>query len=172
MTATTSPETAGYLHTTVKNSQFTWSSPATNRLLLEAGVGIVSRGVGAVREPGQSDARPREHHRAGEPEFQRDAHRRGPPLSLGELGARLGQPEPVARSTASYVTGAHSMKFGYDGSYLVEDIENHGNDLNLAYTFNGGKPASLTESLRVFIQRDRVRTTRGCTRRTSGRWGG
>src|SRR4030095_11396159 len=62
------------------------------------------------------------------------------------------------RASASYVTGAHSMKFGYDGSYLVEDIENHGNDLNLAYRFNGGRPDLLTESLRVFKQKDRVRT--------------
>ena len=49
------------------------------------------------------------------------------------------------------------MKFGYVGGYLVEDIENHGNDLNLAYTFNGGRPIALTESLRVFTQSDRVR---------------
>ena len=46
---------------------------------------------------------------------------------------------------------------GYIGGYLVEDIENHGNDLNLAYTFNNGQPSSLTESLRVFTQSDRVR---------------
>ena len=51
------------------------------------------------------------------------------------------------------------MKFGYDGSYLVEDIQNFGNDLNLAYQFNGGRPSQLTESLRVFTQSDRVRTT-------------
>jgi len=36
--------------------------------------------------------------------------------------------------------GAHSFKFGYVGGYLVEDIQNHGNDLNLAYTFNNGVP--------------------------------
>src|SRR4029453_10908081 len=63
------------------------------------------------------------------------------------------------RFSASYVTGAHNMKFGYDGSYLVEDIQNFGNDLNLAYTFVGGRPSLLTESLRVYTQRDRVRTT-------------
>ena len=62
------------------------------------------------------------------------------------------------RFSTSYVTGSHSMKFGYEGSYLVEDIENHGNDLNLAYQFNGGRPSQLTETLRVFKQMDRVRT--------------
>ena len=42
---------------------------------------------------------------------------------------------------------------------LVEDIQNYGNDLNLAYTFLNGRPSTLTESLRVFRQMDRVRTT-------------
>ncbi|HXD75359.1 MAG TPA: hypothetical protein VN628_16555, partial [Vicinamibacterales bacterium] len=43
------------------------------------------------------------------------------------------------------------------GGYLVEDIQNHGNDLNLAYNFLNGRPTSLTESLRVYTQSDRVR---------------
>jgi hypothetical protein len=63
------------------------------------------------------------------------------------------------RASASYVTGSHSYKFGYIGGYLVEDIENHGNDLNLAYTFNGGLPSQLTQTLRVYKQMDRVRYT-------------
>ena len=46
LTAASSPETTGYLHTLVKNSQFTWSSPVTNKLLLEAGLGTYApRGV-------------------------------------------------------------------------------------------------------------------------------
>src|SRR4051812_44923693 len=49
LTATSSPETAGYLHTLVKNSQFTWSSPVTNRLLLEAGLGMLRDAVGPFR---------------------------------------------------------------------------------------------------------------------------
>ena len=57
------------------------------------------------------------------------------------------------------MTGSHNFKFGYIGGYLREDIENHGNDLNLAYTFNGGRPSQLTQSLRVFKQKDRVRYT-------------
>src|SRR5262249_54250705 len=32
-----------------------------------------------------------------------------------------------------------------------------GNDLNLAYTYLNGAPSSLTQSLRVFVQSDRVR---------------
>jgi hypothetical protein len=61
------------------------------------------------------------------------------------------------RASASYVTGGHTFKAGYVGGYLVEDIQNYGNDLNLAYTFLNGRPSSLTETLRVFTQSDRVR---------------
>ena len=35
LTSAVSPETSGYLRTLVKNTQVTWSSPVTNRLLLE-----------------------------------------------------------------------------------------------------------------------------------------
>ncbi|MGF7473595.1 hypothetical protein WFJ45_22775, partial [Salmonella enterica subsp. enterica serovar Minnesota] len=43
--------------------------------------------------------------------------------------------------------------------FLREDIENHGNDLNLAYTFNNRVPSQITQTLRVFKQMDRVRYT-------------
>ena len=52
----------------------------------------VSRGVGAVRSAGEPDARPRAHHRARS--TQRRQRRTAVPL--GQLGARLGQPEHVA----------------------------------------------------------------------------
>ena len=35
----------------------------------------------------------------------------------------------------------------YGGVALVSDLENHSNDLNLAYTVNNGSPVSLTQSL-------------------------
>ncbi len=44
----------------------------------------------------------------------------------------------------SYVTGAHNLKIGYGGVALVSDLENHTNDLNLAYTVNNGTPISLS----------------------------
>ena len=39
LSATTSPETAGYLNTVQRVQQVTWTSTATNKLLLEAGLG-------------------------------------------------------------------------------------------------------------------------------------
>jgi hypothetical protein len=152
--ATTSPETTGYLRTLVQNRQFTWSSPATNKLLLEAGLGSYVAKWGPFEAPGNPT---RNLIRVTE-----QTARNGAVAGLNYRSANWGEhyDNPNTwRASASYVTGANSMKFGYIGGYLVEDIENHGNDHNLAYTFNGGVPTSLTQSLRVFKQKDRVRYT-------------
>jgi hypothetical protein len=152
LTATSSPETAGYLHTLVKNSQFTWSSPVTNRLLLEAGLGSYRAAWGPFESPGNPTR--------GLARITEQAAINGALAGTTYRSANWAQDwdnPNTWRASASYVTGAHTFKVGYVGGYLVEDIQNHGNDLNLAYTFNNGKPISLTESLRVFTQSDRVR---------------
>ena len=155
LTALSSPETAGYLHTFVKNSQFTWSSPVTNRLLLEAGMGSYRSAWGPFESPGNPDR--------GLARITELAAINGAGAGLAYRSANWAQnwDNPNTwRASASYVTGSQNLKFGYIGGFLVEDIQNHGNDLNLAYTFNGGVPISLTESLRVFTQSDRVRSVR------------
>jgi hypothetical protein len=152
LTAASSPETTGYLHTLVKNSQFTWSSPVTNRLLLEAGLGTYRAAWGPFEQPGNATR--------GLARITELQALNGAQANFTYRSANWAQDwdnPNTWRASASYVTGAHSFKFGYIGGYLVEDIENHGNDLNLAYTFNGGVPTQLTESLRVFVQSDRVR---------------
>jgi hypothetical protein len=152
LSATASPETGGYLHVLVKNTQFTWSSPVTNRLLLEAGIGSYRAAWGPNEMPGNPTR--------GLARVTEQAAINGGSAGLSYRSANW--PEDwdnpnTWRGSASYVTGAHSFKFGYVGGYLVEDIQNHGNDLNLAYTFNNGVPIQITESLRVFTQSDRVR---------------
>jgi hypothetical protein len=157
LTSTTSPETTGYLGGTMTtNSQFTWSSPVTNRLLLEAGLGTYRSAWGPFEQPGNAT---RGLARVTELAAQ---NFNGTPIGAGLAyrsanWAKDWDNPNTWRASASYVTGAHNFKFGYIGGYLVEDIENHGNDLNLAYSFLNGKPTSLTESLRVFVQSDRVR---------------
>ena len=152
LTATTSPETTGYLHTFVKNSQFTWSSPVTNKLLLEAGMGSYRSAWGPFEQPGNTTR--------GLARITELAAINGAGAGLIYRSANWAQDwdnPNTWRAAASYVTGAHSFKVGYIGGYLVEDIENHGNDLNLAYTYLNGRPSSLTQSLRTFVQSDRVR---------------
>ena len=133
-----SPETAGYLRTLVQNHQVTWQSPTTNRLLLEAGVGIYRAAWGPFEMPGN----PTRGLRAGDRAARRcNGAVAELPAIARPTGRRTWDNPNRWRCSASYVTGAHNMKFGYDGGYLVEDIQNFGNDLNLAYTFNGGRPA-------------------------------
>jgi hypothetical protein len=152
LTATTSPETSQYLRTLVQNRQVTWSTTVTSRLLLEAGLGSYYAKWGPFESPGnptRSLARVTEL-------TARNGAVAGLQYRSANWGEHVDNPNRW-RATMSYVTGAHSVKVGYQGAHLVEDIENHGNDLNLAYTFFGGRPTSLTQSLRVFNQKDRVR---------------
>ncbi len=160
LSATTSPETSQYLRTLVQNRQLTWTMVATSRLLLEAGLGSYVAKWGPFEAPGNNT---RNLVRVTEQLSRTYQTPNGEVRSLANLqyrsanwGEHLDNPNRW-RATMAYVTGAHSMKVGYQGSYMVEDIENHGNDLNLAYTFNNGRPSSLTQTLRVFKQKDRVR---------------
>jgi hypothetical protein len=165
LTATTSPETAGYLRTLVQNRQFTWSSPVTNRLLLEAGLGSYVAKWGPFEPPGnptrnlvrvtEQTARGYDSNGDGVNDVTMAANFNYRSANWAE---NYDNPN-TWRAAVSYVTGAHNAKFGYIGGLLREDIENHGNDLNLAYTFNGGLPSQITQSLRVFRQKDRVRYT-------------
>src|SRR4030095_8670763 len=47
------------------------------------------------------------------------------------------------RVAASYVTGAHSLKFGYQGAYYPDNQTNFNNDQRLQYRFSNGAPSSL-----------------------------
>ena len=61
------------------------------------------------------------------------------------------------RASASYVTGASAMKFGYQGGYLVENDKNFTNNTDLAYRFNNGVPNQITEMITPFDAKQRVR---------------
>jgi len=154
LTATSSPETAGYLRTLVQNRQITWTSTVTNRLLLEAGLGSYVAKWGPFEAPGNPT---RNLVRVTELTARNGAV---PGLIYRSANWAENFDNPNTwRAAASYVTGSHNYKFGYIGGFLREDIENHGNDLNLAYTFLAGRPSQLTQSLRVFEQKDRVKYT-------------
>jgi hypothetical protein len=166
LTATSSPETAGYLRTLVKNTQLTWSSPTTNRLLLEAGLGSYRAAWGPFESPGNPTR--------GLARIVEQQALNGAAANLNYRSANWAEDwdnPNTWRASATYVTGAHNFKAGYIGGYLVEDIENHGNDLNLQYTFQGGRPSQITQTLRVYKQMDRVKYTAlyGQDQWTSGR---
>ena len=60
------------------------------------------------------------------------------------------------RASAAYVTGAHSMKVGYQGTLLTSDRNWYTNNENLTYRLNNGVPNQLTQSISPWIDRSRA----------------
>ena len=57
----------------------------------------------------------------------------------------------------SYVTGAHSMKFGYQGTYYVDDEQYFTNNERVEYRFNNGVPNLVTLTLHSNLRKLRTR---------------
>ncbi len=76
------------------------------------------------------------------------------------------------RGSASYVTGAHSMKFGYQGGHLIDNQYVYTNDQFLTFRVNNlvPEPASPRRSTR--FRCSSACATRRSTHRNPGRWGG
>ena len=132
--------------------QATWSSPATNRLLLDAGFG------GTYNQYG---------HLEREPNPTRNLIRVSEQCA-GGCAANGNVPGLVYRSqdwivayqgsynwraSASYVTGAHSLKIGYQGTLMTDNQTWFSNSQNLAYRLNNGIPNQLTMYISPY-QRD------------------
>ena len=117
--------------------QFTWTAPVTSRLLLEAGESTYISRWGWMLPPGAITDRPQVQLLA--PFIQYN--------SVDNYFNNYQSPN-VWRAAASYITGAHSMKFGYQGAHLIEETKDYANDTGLTYTgINiGGRfsPTSLT----------------------------
>ncbi len=130
----------------------TYSGTVTNKLLLEAGLGAYRARWGPMESPGNPTV-----NLARVTETTGVNNGNIPGLQYRSMNWANDWDSPTTwRAAMSYVSGAHTAKFGYIGGYLIENITNFGNSLNLAYTFVGGVPSTVTQSLRVFTQKDRV----------------
>ncbi len=117
-----------------------WTNPVTSRLLLEAGLGNTYYQWG-VREldpnPGRSLVR-----------ITDNATIINPNGAVGTMTFRsqnwLENKTDGANwfASASYITGSHGMKFGYQGNWWRDDRSMFTNNQNLAFTFNGGTRAA------------------------------
>ncbi|HEX2212344.1 MAG TPA: carboxypeptidase regulatory-like domain-containing protein, partial [Mycobacterium sp.] len=124
--------------------QLTWSSPITSRLLAEAGYGHFRTKYGRqnanadlVRVMEQGGAIPGLTYRSG-----------------GWL--RNITDTPRWRASLSYVTGAHNMKFGYEGQFLSTDGGTYFPFPSVDYRFNNGVPNQLTMRVNPLLNNDRV----------------
>jgi hypothetical protein len=135
--------------------QATWTSPVTNRLLLNAGFGGVYYGWGNMER---------------EPDLTHDLIRVAEQCAAG-CAANGNIPGLVYRSqdfgtnftgswnwnvSTSYVTGAHSFKVGYQGTYMTDDRTWSTNTQNMTFRLNNGVPNQLTESISPWINNARA----------------
>ena len=154
--ATAAPETATYENRFQRVQQITWNSPLTNRVLLTAGFGDYLTRWGGDEMPGNPTR-----------SLVRVTEQCAPscPLNGGipNLTYRsqnwashwMGQHNWNASMT--YVTGAHSMKFGYQGTFYADDEHIFTNDERVVYRLNNGVPNLITQRLDPNLRKLRTR---------------
>src|SRR5215467_4053817 len=153
--STMAPETASYSGNEFQRvQQATWTMTVTSRLLLEAGIGTYLSDWGGKERPGndRSLIQVTEQCTAGcatNGNIPGLSYRAQATWLTDWIGAH------TWRASASYVTGSHSMKFGYQGAYHVDNRLNT-TPPNLTYRFNNGIPNRITENLDPFMYKSRV----------------
>jgi hypothetical protein len=155
--ATAAPEIGTYLSGYGQRvQQATWTSPVTNRLLLEAGFGTYWSQWGGTAHPGSNFTDlvgVTEQCTAGCPvngsiaglQYRSGTYRQNMQGTLGW------------RASASYVLGAQSFKFGYQGGHLIDDQFVTTNNQFISYRVNNGVPNQITENINQFPLEQRVR---------------
>ena len=164
--ATTSPEAhTAYFDMPYYVTQGTWSAPMTSKLLLESGytrfsyyhaggpgqippdgifaIGVTEQSTVANAANGYTTPVPRANY----------IYR-----ALSNYADNYGQSNNW-RASASYVTGAHSVKVGYQGQLLRNDTLQKINPSGLSYTFNQGVPVSFTMRLPEWQNAERTATS-------------
>lgn len=161
-TATASPEISSYAgrgptsHVFQRVQQATWSSPVTNKLLLEAAVGGSYSRYGGQEVPGNLT---RDIPRMTEQCTAVCANNGGiQNLTYGSQNWVSNQGlQSTWRGSASYVTGAQNMKFGYMGAFHVANANYFSNNTHLIYRMNNGVPNQLTLDLNPFSLQGRTK---------------
>jgi hypothetical protein len=151
----TSPEATGILGRPLDVVQASWSSPVTDRLLLEASFGGTYFGVGNFeREPNVT----RELIRVIEQCASGCAANgsipglayRSQDFSSAYTGSYLW------KASLARVTGRHSLKIGYQHTLMTDDRTWMTNDQHLTYRFNNGVPNQLTQSISPWMNNARA----------------
>jgi Carboxypeptidase regulatory-like domain len=154
--ARVSPEAIGVQSVIpMRVNQITWSSPRTNRLLLDAGYGGTYYGAGNPERPGNAT---RDFIRVVE-QCASGCTANGNIPNMNYRSQDWGDNFSGSynwRASAAYVTGAHSMKVGYQGTYLTSDRNWQTNNENLTYRLNNGVPNQLTQSISPWIDNSRA----------------
>jgi hypothetical protein len=147
-----SPEAGNVWDNREKITQATWASPLTSRLLLEAGVSqFASRFGGQIPGGALTSFIPvQEQSTLGGVPVGNFTYRGWASAGSNE------QAHNVWRASATYVTGAHSMKVGYQAAFQVQKNFQNAGSL-LSYTFSNRNPIQYTLRTAPFWQSNRTR---------------
>ena len=159
---TTSPEAhTAYFDFPYYVTQALWTAPMTNRLLLEAGFTRFSYyhagGPGQLPPDGIFDIGVQEESTNINPATglryapRADYNYR----ALSQYNDNYGNPNNW-RASASYVTGSHNMKVGYQGAFLRAQTRRVRNPTLLNYRFDEGVPNRFTIALPDWRTSDRT----------------
>ena len=161
----TSTAGRGYFDVPFYVNQGTWTMPATNKLLFEAGVharSATSRSSATRRRMAITNLIPvTEQSNAINPadracQYAPVANYRY--RARRELGAGQAARPTTCMASASYVTGAHSAKFGYQFRKLDLLDKDVANSTQLGYRFNQGVPNAVSYYLPDFGRRTITKT--------------
>ncbi|HLG59186.1 MAG TPA: carboxypeptidase regulatory-like domain-containing protein [Vicinamibacterales bacterium] len=156
-TATNAPETGTIQpgNGSSRLQQAKWTATMTNRLLLEAGLGTYQQNWNGREAPGNN----RDLIRVVE-QCARGCPNNGNIAGLTYRAANWNadwMSPNRAYASATYVTGAHNMKAGYQGVLHINKSFPHTNNHNLQYRFNNGVPDQLTQNLFPYRTEERTR---------------
>jgi hypothetical protein len=156
--ATFAPETAGYRDYGQRVRQAKWTSPLTNRFLLEGGVGQYRSRWGGKQMPGANTENLIRvvEQCAGASGCPANGNIPNLTYRSAAWGSNVNQ-NINWRATASYVLGAQSLKVGYQGAWLYDERKAYTNSEFLQYRVNNGVPNQLTMSINQYPTRQRVR---------------
>ena len=151
---TTSPESGTIWDAPAKIMQANYTSPISSRVFVEAGFSSFWTEWGDIRPAGAATnqiAVTEQSTTAGTPTSNFIYH--GWPTTSGTI-----QQNAQFRGTLSYVTGSNTMKFGYQGAYMVAKTPTFIGQ-QISYRFNNGVPNQLTERLGESMTSNRVLPT-------------
>jgi hypothetical protein len=154
---TSAPEIAAYRNYGNRVYQAKWTAPATNRLLFEAATGTYRSRWGGKQIPGLNTE---DLVRITE-QCARGCENNG---NIPNLTYRSGNWSSNINwntqwnAAASFVTGSHSVKVGYQGALLYDDRTNFSNSHYLTYRTQNGVPDQMTLAINRYTIRQRVRS--------------
>jgi hypothetical protein len=155
--ATSAPETAGYRDYGNRVSQAKWTSPLSNKLLLEGSFGMYLSRYGGGQLPGLET----ENLIRVTEQCAVTCVNNGniPGLNYRSLNwfSNINWNNQWGGS-ASLVTGSHNIKFGYQGALLIQQSTNFGNDQFINYRTNNGRPDQITLNINRFELDQSVRS--------------